>query len=194
MAIDCNYYAFDSNGLADFSGLYSPGPRRFESPNVVYLARNNRNPKPNCEGFYPLTIHAPGPIHWFEDWRESRFADRPEAYYGAKKASANKVIDFCDQKFPGIKGALDQIEVSTPLTNLHYNGSYDGSAYGIYHSIENTGARAIGPRTHIRNLLLTGQNTLFPGLLASSISGLRSAGHIVGIKGVLKELRLLREV
>ena len=82
---------------------------------------------------------------------------------------------------------------STPLSNLHFNGSEDGSPYGIYHSIQNTGPRAMGPRTRLLNLLLTGQNSLFPGLLGAATAGLRTSGHILGIKPMLSELRKSKE-
>jgi hypothetical protein len=54
--------------------------------------------------------------------------------------------------------------------------------------METTGPRALGPRTRVRNLLLTGQNYLFPGLLGAAVSALRTSGHMVGIKAVLREL------
>ena len=82
---------------------------------------------------------------------------------------------------------------SSPVTNLFFNGSESGSAYGIYHSIRNTGVRALGPRTHLNNLLLTGQSCLFPGLMGAATSGLRTAGHIIGIKPILRELMQIKE-
>jgi hypothetical protein len=41
----------------------------------------------------------------------------------------------------------------------------------------------------VRNLLLTGQNTLFPGLLAAAVAGLRTAGNVIGMKPSLAKLR-----
>ena len=52
-----------------------------------------------------------------------------------------------------------------------------------------SGLRALGPRTKVRNLLLTGQSTLFPGLLAGGIAGLRTAGSITGLKPTLAKLQ-----
>jgi len=39
------------------------------------------------------------------------------------------------------------------------------------------------------NLLLTGQNCLFPGLMGAAVSALRTCGHIVGMKPLLSELK-----
>ena len=98
------------------------------------------------------------------------------------------LLAFVDRYVPGFRRQLVRYDVSTPLSNLRYNGSEHGTAYGIYHSMRNTGPRSIGPRTHVENLLLTGQSSLFPGLLGAAISGLRTAGNLVGIKNILKDL------
>ena len=94
-----------------------------------------------------------------------------------------------DRYEPGFRSSVSQFVTSTPLTNLHFNGSEDGTSYGIYHSIQNTGARSLGPRTKVLNLLLTGQNCLFPGLLGAAVSALRTSGHVIGIKQTLGELK-----
>ncbi|MES2855943.1 MAG: hypothetical protein V4692_08765, partial [Bdellovibrionota bacterium] len=52
-----------------------------------------------------------------------------------------------------------------------------------------TGGRAIGPRTKIINLMVTGQSCLFPGLLGAAIAGLRTTSHIIGMKPILRELK-----
>jgi all-trans-retinol 13,14-reductase len=138
---------------------------------------------------FAVNIHAAGPIDWFTDWRGTKFGKRPTDYEGKKAEYADHVLNMMDRFQPGFKASVEKFATSTPLSNLHWNGSEEGSSYGIYHSIQNTGVRALGPRTHVPNLLLTGQSTLFPGLMGSSVSGLRTTGHILGIKPVIKELR-----
>lgn len=184
---DRNYFLFNSSNPAHFHETIGGAPPPVDAPpGGLYLARNNR-----CatDGTSPLTIHSPGPMSWFNDYRGSKFGKRPAGYGDYKKMVSERVLDYVDSVWRGTKTCIEQYETSTPLSNIHYNGSEEGSAYGIYHSIENTGARGLGPRTHIRNLLLTGQNTLFPGLMSAAISGLRTAGHIVGIKPILRDLK-----
>jgi all-trans-retinol 13,14-reductase len=189
---DRNYFLISTNDPEEYHSYISNQHLDFDAkPVAVYMARNSRTETPSTKGLTPLTIHAPGPISWFSDFRDSRFAKRPEAYHKRKNALAENILNHLDSYWAGLKHTVGEYETSTPLSNLYYNGSEDGSAYGIYHSIENTGMRSLGPRTHVRNLLLTGQNTIFPGLMASAISGLRTAGHIIGVKSVMKELKLL---
>jgi all-trans-retinol 13,14-reductase len=180
-----NYYFFGSSNPDQF--LRTSGS--VETPSAVFLSVAKR--QATSDGPIPINIHSPAPIEWFADWRESKYARRPEDYKRFKDQLAQNVFSVIDRYRPGFASGVKKFSVSTPLTNLHFNGSVDGSAYGIYHSIQNTGPRAIGPRTKVLNLLLTGQNCLFPGLLGAAISGLRTSGHVVGIKPILSELKRL---
>ncbi len=180
-----NYYFFESSD-----------PQRFllageadATPGVVFLSSARRVPSENR--IQPINLHSPAPHTWFSQWRESAYAKRSEEYKSLKLSLAENVFARVEQYRPGFREQVTRFATSTPLTNLHFNGSAEGSAYGLYHSIQNTGPRAIGPRTKVLNLLLTGQNCLFPGLLGAAIAGLRTSGHIVGIKPVLGELKEL---
>ncbi len=195
IAKDKNYYAFASSDLETFERL---SPKNINNlsinePISVFVVRGRSDEgvtttnKPMTK--IPLTFHSLGPLSWFSDWKKSKFGNRPIDYKRQKEKSCQQVIKFVERNFEGVTDVIEQHDGSTALTNIHYNGSVDGSAYGIYHSIENTGVRAIGPRTKIENLYLTGQNTLFPGILAAAVAGLRTAGQIVELKPILTELK-----
>jgi len=177
-----NYYYFNSEKHEEFLGYDNPS----DTPGAVFLARNDR------EGIishkYPVTLNSAFPYSWVEQWQGSKVNRRDQGYYDLKEVVAKTVLKSVDRYVPGFSTWLKEYDASTPLTNMYFNGSEHGTAYGIYHSIQNTGVRALGPRTHFTNLLLTGQNTLCPGFLGAAISGLRSAGHLIGIKPILKEL------
>jgi all-trans-retinol 13,14-reductase len=183
-----NYYFFDSSDPKSFSEFKSP----IEIPATVFLSPARRESIPG-KSSVPLNIHAAGPLDWFSSWQTSAFAKRPEAYKILKRDFAENVFKLIDRYYPGFRDSVMKYETSSPLTNIHFNGSEEGSAYGIYHSMQNTGPRALGPRTKVLNLLLTGQSCLFPGLLGAAISGLRTSGHIIGIKPMLGELKELGE-
>lgn len=181
-----NYYYFDSADPETFFDTTDPSV----PPKAVFLSSANRRPAPGTKQF-ALSLHAAGPIEWFDPWRETRFGKRPADYAARKEVFAENIFRAVERYEPGFRAKVSKYVSSTPLTNLHFNGSEEGSSYGLYHSIANTGARAIGPRTKVINLLLTGQNSLFPGLLGAAVSALRTTGHIIGIKPVIEELRLL---
>ncbi|MCX6112018.1 MAG: hypothetical protein NTY22_01860 [Proteobacteria bacterium] len=138
---------------------------------------------------FPFMILIPDNIAHYSEWRDSSHGKRPKEYIDHMKNKAENLLNYIEKYKPGFKSSVKHYATAGPLTNIHYNNSVEGSTFGIYHSIKQTGVRAIGPRTHINNLFLTGQNTLFPGVLGAAISGLHAAGYIIGMKNILKELK-----
>lgn len=184
-----NYYFFDDENpdtfLSDRELSNRIGP--------VFISSADRNFLSGDE-MAPVNILSRGPIEWFKSWQTNKYGKRDVAYTEFKKQRATQVMESVLKQGSDLFTGWGKSATSTPLTNLHFNGTKDGAPYGIYHSMDWTGMKALGPRTAIRNLLLTGQNTLFPGLLGASVSGLRTAGHLLGIKPLIRELRSMRKV
>lgn len=180
-----NYYFFDSADPRSFCRITEPA----QTPSAVFMSSARRIALEN--GPHPMNFHAASPMSWFEPWRDSRYGKRPQEYDAFKQEFAKGMFKLVDRFEPGFSATVARHSTSSPLSNLHFNGAEDGSAYGIYHSIQNTGARALGPRTKVLNLLLTGQSCIFPGLMGAAVSALRTAGHIVGTKPILSELKQL---
>ncbi len=179
-----NYYFFRTADPEKMLPLF-PDPA---SPTAVFLSRSNRAAGASGENL-SLNFHSAGPYSWFSEWAGSSGKQRPAEYSQFKLSYANRMLDLVEARGLGIRSALKGFVTSSALTNQHYNPSPEGSAYGIYHSFQATGLRSLGPRTKVRNLLLTGQNTLFPGLLAAAIAGMRTAGNVIGMKPTLEKLR-----
>ncbi len=179
---DRNYFFFDDECPQTF---FCERPQQ-EKPTMVFVARPERI---EAAASTALLFHGLGPISWFEPWRHTQYGKRGADYMAFKDEQAKSILKQVEHFHPGLQAEIQEYSVSSPITNMHFNGSEEGSAYGIYHSIKQTGVRALGPRTHLDNLLLTGQNTLFPGLLGAATSGLRTAGSLLGIKELLRELR-----
>lgn len=177
-----NYYFFSTS---DPNKMLPLDPSS-SAPTAVFMSRSNRGATSNS---LSLNFHAAGPYEWFKEWEGSSWRDRPAEYEKFKEDYSEKIFDLVEARGLPVRGALEAHLTSSALTNQHYNPSPEGSAYGIYHSFASTGLRALGPRTKVRNLLLTGQNTLFPGLLAAAIAGLRTAGNVLGMKPTLEKLQ-----
>lgn len=178
-----NYYCFRAETPSE---LFQELPHT-SAPAQLYLARTDR--VATGKSNYPVTFHSPSPYRWFSEWRNYSYGKRPQEYKIFKNNLALKVFESAEIFFPNISQSIEEFDVSTPLSNLHFNGTEQGSAYGIYHSIQNTGVRALGPRTSVSNLLLTGQNCLAPGMLGAATSGLRTAGSLIGIKPLIRNIR-----
>jgi all-trans-retinol 13,14-reductase len=183
-----NYYFFRSDDPRDMFASTNPG----ETPPVVFMSAPKREWGADERNF-PMSLHVAGPYEWFLPWEKERWGRRSPAYKAFKQNICNSIWEAVGKHEPDLPGKIAQSQSSSVLTHLHFNGSEEGSSYGLYHSIQNTGARALGPRTKVLNLLLTGQSCLFPGLLGAATSALRTCGHIVGIKPVLQELKKMGE-
>lgn len=181
-----NRYYFHSS---DPHSMFAPRSKTDE-PAVVFAASAKRE-WTSADGALPLSLLSPAQSGWFEAWKTEKYGRRSQHYTDFKKQLIGNTLKLVSQYDKELVDSIAASVASTPLTNLHFNGSEEGSAYGIYHSIQNTGARALGPRTKVINLLLTGQSCLFPGLLGASVAALRTCGHIIGMKPILKELKAL---
>ncbi len=181
-----NYYVFGSAEVNDWFQLSGDKPKI----NAAFIVGSRRGAK---DDQLPYAAHWPGHIQTFEKWYGTKTAKRGQDYLNQKQELGEEALTFIARSsaWRALPTQNLQMAVSTPLTNLAYNGSPDGTGYGILHTLDHTGMRALGPRTSIRNLLLTGQNTLFPGLLGASVSGLRTAGSLVGIRDFIREIRLV---
>lgn len=136
-----------------------------------------------------FSVHAPQEYSWVEAWKGNKAYSKNQDYLEFKELLSQNVLKFMDSFGFSTSEKTIQYETSTSLTNRRFNLSPEGSAYGIYHSISYTGARALSGRTKIENLFVTGQNTLFPGIMAASIAGMRTTGFITGIKEHIGNVR-----
>jgi phytoene dehydrogenase-like protein/ferredoxin-NADP reductase len=66
-------------------------------------------------------------LHYSEPW--ARLS--PTEYSEAKFRYADKLIDFAERTFPGLRGAIEEADPATPLTLMRYLGHPGGSIYGF---------------------------------------------------------------
>jgi phytoene dehydrogenase-like protein len=69
------------------------------------------------------------PTRNYTYWTELR-RNAPTAYYSAKNRIAETVIGVLDRRMPGIRGAIETVDVSTPATVIRYTGNWRGSQEG----------------------------------------------------------------
>lgn len=55
---------------------------------------------------------------------------RGSKYHALKKATANALIEFLNEKIPGLKQAIVLKDITTPLTQVRYTNNFDGSVLG----------------------------------------------------------------
>jgi phytoene dehydrogenase-like protein len=69
------------------------------------------------------------PTHHFDYWADLRHRD-PVAYHAEKHRVAEAVIAVLEKRLPGVRQAIEVVDVSTPATVFRYTGNWKGSMEG----------------------------------------------------------------
>jgi len=100
--------------------------------------------------------------HWGK-YASDYWEGKKDAYKKEKKRMADILIQKIeDTLLPGLSGAIEVMEIGTPLTNIRYTSHPRGAIYGWNQTLDNTGPRRFPAKTPIKNLYLSGAWT-FPG-------------------------------
>jgi len=130
----------------------------------------------------------------FKKWEELTVKKRGEEYKKVKEKISLSMIEFVENKFPGFKEIIEYYELGTPLTFKHYCGHPLGGAYGVPALPSRFREDWIGPRTHIKNLYLTGADAGVHGIIGSMFGGYLSAVAANGLlKTALKIYQLIKD-
>jgi phytoene dehydrogenase-like protein len=131
----CEGYIQISLGVArDFSSEPHAVIIPFEEPinigdethSLTYLQHYCYDPGMAPSGKSVVTVSFLGPNY---DYWKKLYEDR-QRYTAEKKCLADAVIDQLEKRFPGIKGEIEVVDVTTPVTYERYTGNWQGSWMG----------------------------------------------------------------
>ncbi len=123
-----------------------------------------------------------------EPFADTYTGNRGPEYSRFKAAQSKQLLATVEAAVPELAGTLEQVEVSTPLSNRDYTATPNGAVYGMAHSIDQWGKYALHPRTRIDNLLLTGQSVLMPGVLGVTVGACVTCAFLLGFDTVFKKV------
>ncbi len=136
-----------------------------------------------------ITILSPIAYEVFRKWVNADPDMRGREYADLKKVLAEKLLLRVYERFPELKSSIISYYSSTPLTQVKYTGSPEGSAYGLIKDSENAIQSHVLPKTNIANLFLTGQNTNAHGMLGVSTGALVTLAYIIDINKIIQKIR-----
>ncbi len=119
---------------------------------------------------------------------DSQPAVRGSDYEAFKKEKAKRLLDIVAKKFPDIRECIKSYYVATPLSYRDYQGTGDGSMYGISRDYRDSFKTFIAARTRVPNLFLTGQNLNVHGVLGVTISALMTCGELLDMEELLNKI------
>lgn len=139
---------------------------------------------PSWDVRYPdratIEIVSGAQYEWFKPWEDTTWAHRGAEYEALKEAFAGRLLQALYKKLPQLEGKLDYWELSTPLSTQHFNHYGHGEIYGLNHDPKRFEQNWLKPKTKIKGLYLTGQDTLTCGVVGAAMSGVLTAVAILG--------------
>lgn len=127
-----------------------------------------------------IEIVAPAPFEWFAAWQDQPWGKRGDDYEALKQALGERLMAVLYEKLPQLKGQVDYVEFSTPLSTQYFNAYRYGELYGLNHDPQRFQQDWLRPRTRIQGLWLTGQDILSCGVAGALSSGLVTALNVAG--------------
>jgi all-trans-retinol 13,14-reductase len=119
------------------------------------------------------------PYGWFERWANTRWKRRGADYDALKQKLIERIRAELERQVPAVRGKIDYCELSTPLSTCHFTNSHQGQAYGPAPTPERFRARALSPRTPVRNLYLVGADAAMLGVTGAMVGGALAASAVL---------------
>jgi len=159
---------------------------------VVYISfPSSKDPQWEKEhpGKSTIEIVVPAPFQWFEKWQGSKWQKRGADYDRFKKEISDHLIAILLEKLPQLEGRIHYVELSSPLSTVHFSNYQQGEIYGIDHTPQRFEQRWLRTDTPLKNLYLTGQD-----IVTCGVGGALSAGVLTAIRvlGPFRSARLMR--
>ena len=129
----------------------------------------------------------------FAAWAEHPWRRRGGDYKALKARIAEGLLDLVERHHPGFRSLVAHCELATPVTVEHFTGSRAGSIYGLPATPERYRQRWLGVRTPVPNVFLTGADTLTLGIVGVLMSGIATAGTILGPFGFFRVMAAIQK-
>lgn len=142
--VEADYRAALAGGLPD-------------DPGYGLTVYDNLGPGFSPKGKNTVNILAMQGYDYWKPYETDYFYGNKDAYNKEKARLADILIDRVEKRFlPGLRKAIEVVEVATPLTNRRFTGHPRGAIYGFDQTVDNSGNRRFPQTTPIKNLYLAG--------------------------------------
>lgn len=178
-----NYYIHSHDDIDGIFERAATDQALTEPPELVFMTVTSmKDPSKYRPGQHQIEVFSFAEYDPFARWENQPSGDRDSEYQQLKASISQRMIEFVDRRFPGIKNAVIFQELGTPLTNRHYIRAHLGNIYGIDKGIWQAGPLGFRTRTEFENLYLCGASTMAHGVAYASNSGLTAASKILGCR------------
>lgn len=146
-------------------------------PNIYISFPSAKDPifQQRHPGKSTVEILTMAPYKTFEQWQETKWKKRGNTYESLKQNLTSRLCSELQKHVPSISESVEYMELSTPLSTRHFMNYTQGEIYGIAVTPDRYALRALGTRTPIPGLYLTGQDAAIPGVVGAIFGGILSA-------------------
>jgi len=188
-----NFWIYPS---ADHDGnvqrfLENPDSEAFPVVYISFPAAKDPDYQNRWPGTSTIEIVAPTTWDLFQPWQGTTWGKRGADYENLKARITDRLLAIMYDKLPQLRGKVDYVETSTPLSTAWFCRYEQGELYGLDHTPERFKQRWLKPGTDISGLYLTGQDILTCGVVGAMIGGLTTTLAIRGLKGAGLAKRIL---
>ena len=125
-SFNLTYHSLNCN--EDFQNAYNLMPDVDPLVNTCYTVDD---PKISPEGTAVITA---GTLKYANPWMELS----PEEYYETKYKAAQIIVDRLEERYPGLRSHIEELEVATPLTHMRYLHHPGGAIYGFEQDLKSS--------------------------------------------------------
>ncbi len=133
------------------------------------------------------------PFEWFAKWSGTSWKQRGGDYETLKEEFAQRMLEALFKQQPQLREALDFYELATPLSTAWFHLYDRGEIYGLHHDPKRFEQEWLHSVSPVKNLYLTGQDTVTAGIGGALMSGLLTTGAMGGLRQFGRVQRLLKE-
>lgn len=139
-----------------------------------------------CEHGNSVSILIPASYVEWTQFEGKKSHHRLKGYAEQKRRAAAEIIEAATKYLPELANNFSTLSISTPLTIKDYCYAPHGAAYGVKRSIQQLTPTHAFP---IKNMLLSGQAIVGPGILGAMTSGFITCGEIIGHTQLRSEIQ-----
>jgi all-trans-retinol 13,14-reductase len=115
------------------------------------------------------------PYARFAGWEQTRWHRRGDDYEALKAQLSERLLDVLLRECPSLRGRLEHVELSTPLSTRNFAAHPHGEIYGLAHVPARFAARALRPETRLPGLYLAGADLATAGVAGALVGGALAA-------------------
>src|SRR5581483_2107720 len=115
---------------------------------------------------------------WFAKWSDTRWHRRGEDYEALKGKYTERMLAGLYAAVPSLRGKLDHVELSTPLSTTHFANYPCGEMYGMAHTPQRF-RLPLRAESGVPGLYVTGQDLVSAGVTGALMGGALTAAAVL---------------